>query len=63
MSDHPGCGAVTYAESNGLRVFNYAPHEGADPKIHEDLLKELQSADVNLVVLAGFVKVRSVLHL
>ena len=58
MSDTPKCGGWDFAQENGINVHKYSPTSTSGPELDEDLLRILQDRfEVDLIILAGFIKV------
>jgi folate-dependent phosphoribosylglycinamide formyltransferase PurN len=59
VSDVPTCGGVAYAQAHGIATLTYpASKRGAFPGLGaQELADALQAAGVDIVVLAGFLKV------
>ena len=57
VSNNPNCGAITYAEENSIQIFIVNNTRFSNPDTHEyTLLQALLKAEVDLICLAGYMK-------
>lgn len=56
VSNKKNCGAVEFANQNSIPVFFVSDNSGNDFLDYIDLVKELKKKEIDLIVLAGFLK-------
>lgn len=56
VSNKKNCGAVEFAIQNSIPVFFVSDNSGNDFLDYIDLIKELKKKEIDLIVLAGFLK-------
>lgn len=57
VSDNPGSGAVEYANAEGIPVLRVSYRGKRKQQVERRILEELQSRDVDVVALAGYMRI------